>query len=63
MKNKVVNLPRKDTSKPLTEPNSPQVEIDVAKGLVVEGNEMFRNILLSGKIKHRRKAILITLLP
>ena len=36
MKNKVVNFLRKDTSKPVTEPNSLQVEIDVAKGLVVD---------------------------
>ena len=34
--NKVFNFPRKDTNKPVTEPNSSQVEFDVAKGLEVD---------------------------
>ena len=35
-RNKVVNYPRKDTSKPVTEPNFSQVEFDVVRGLKVD---------------------------
>ena len=34
--NKIVNFPGKDTSKPMTEPNSSQIEFDVVKGLKVD---------------------------
>ena len=34
--NQLVNFPRRDTSKPVTEPNSSQVEFDVVRGLKVD---------------------------
>ena len=48
--NKVVNFPRKDTSKPVTEPNSSQVEFDVVEDLKVD-----EKLILFGRRKGNKE--------
>ena len=49
--NKVVNFPRKDTSKSVTETNSLQVEFDVVKGL--KADEKWKWISFDGRKRNK----------